>query len=194
MAGNPNSFKNKAYLIEDGDNSDISLANHVTSPCKKMHMPVTNTTESHITLKKGKPIGQVSELEECTENINATKSYISDNNLQRGQTLNSDEKEHLRKIVLDYKTKMNKTEINKPCQVPIEHKIILKDDNPISLPMRRIPYHIRDKVKEKVDDLIEKNFVEYSDSPYNVPLVPVVKKNGDIRLCFDYRKLNEETI
>ena len=88
---------------------------------------------------------------------------------------------------------MNKTEINKPCKVPIEHKIILKDDNPISLPMRRIPYHIRDKVKKKVDDLIEKNFVEYY-SPYNAPLVPVVKKNGDIRLYFDYRKLNEKTI
>ena len=35
MAGNPNSFKNKAYLIEDGVNSDISLANHVTHPVKK---------------------------------------------------------------------------------------------------------------------------------------------------------------
>ena len=87
---------------------------------------------------------------------------------------------------------MNKTEINKPCKVPIEHKIILNDDNTISLPMRRIPNHIRDKVKEKVDDLIEKNFVEYSDSSYNAPLVPVVKKNGIIRLCFDYRKLNEK--
>ena len=118
---------------------------------------------------------------------------MSDNNLQRGQTLNSDEKEHLRNTVLDYKTKMNKTEINKPCKVPIEHKIILKDDNPISLPIRRIPYHIWDKVNEKVDDLIENNFVEYSDSPYNAPLVPVVKKKGTIRLCFDYRKL-EKTI
>ena len=76
----------------------------------------------------------------------------------------------------------------------IEHKIILKDDNPVPLPMRKIPCHIRDKVKEKVDDLIEKNFVEYSASPYNVPLVPLMKKNGDIRLCFDYRKLNEKTI
>ena len=27
MAGNPNSFKNKAYSIENGDNNDISLAN-----------------------------------------------------------------------------------------------------------------------------------------------------------------------
>ena len=36
MAGNPNSFKNKAYLIEDGDNNDISLPNiHVTHLVKK---------------------------------------------------------------------------------------------------------------------------------------------------------------
>ena len=74
-----------------------------------MHIPVIITTESHITLKKEKPIGQVTELEECTENINATKNYdLSDNNLQCGQTLNSDEKEHFRNIVLDHKTKMNK--------------------------------------------------------------------------------------
>ena len=55
---------------------------------------------------------------------------------------------------------MSKTEINKPWKVPIEYNIILKDDNPVSLPMRRIPYRIQDKVKEKVDDLIEKDFVE----------------------------------
>ena len=118
---------------------------------------------------------------------------MSDNNLQYGQTLNSDEKEYLRNTVLGYKTKLNKTEINKPCKVSIEHRIILKDDNPISLPISRIPYRIRDNVKEKVDDLIENNFVEYSDSSYNALSVPVVKKNGDFRLCFDYRKLNEKT-
>ena len=57
MAGKTNSFKNKAYLIEGHDN-DISLANiQVTSPSKKMHIPVSNTTESNITSKKGKPIG-----------------------------------------------------------------------------------------------------------------------------------------
>ena len=73
-----------------------------------MHIPVITSTESHVTLKKGKPIGQVTVLEECTENINAIKNYdLSDNNLQCGQTLNSDEKEYLRNIVLDYKTKMN---------------------------------------------------------------------------------------
>ena len=83
------SFKNKAYLIENGHNNDISLANiPITSPCKKMHTPAFNTKQSQITLKKGKPIGQVTKLEECTENINSTKNYdLSENNLQCGQTL-----------------------------------------------------------------------------------------------------------
>ena len=49
-------------------------------------------------------------------------------------------------------------------------------------------------VKVKVDGLIQKNFVEYSDSPSNAPLVPVMNKNGDIWLCFDYIKLNEKTV
>ena len=71
------------------------------------------------------------------------KNYnLSENNLQCEQTLNSDEKEPLRNVALDYKIKMNKTEINKPCKVSIKHKIILKDDNPVSLPIRRTPYHI----------------------------------------------------
>ena len=85
------------------------------------------------------------------------------------------EKKYLRNIVVDDKTKINKTEIKEPFKVPIEHKIIVKDDNSVSLPIRRIVYHIRDKVKEKTDDLTEKNFDEYSDSPCNAHLVPVLR-------------------
>ena len=91
------SFKNKVYLIGNGDNNDISLAIHhhlvknnipITSPCKKMHTPAFNTKQSQIILKRGKPIGQVTKLEECTETINSTKNYdLSENNLQCGQTL-----------------------------------------------------------------------------------------------------------
>ena len=93
MAGNTNSFKNKAHSIEDGDNNDIRLTNvHLTSPKCTYQLLIQ---QRHIMLKKGKHIGQVIELEECTENINATKNYdLSDNNLQCGQPLNSDEKEH----------------------------------------------------------------------------------------------------
>ena len=106
-----------------------------------MHTPVIRTTELNY-LKEIKihwPCNRI-RRQEFTENINATKKYdLSENNPQYWQTLNSVEKEHLRNIALDYKTKINKTEINQPCKVLIEHKIILKDDNLVSHPMRRIP-------------------------------------------------------
>ena len=152
-----------------------------------MHIPVIRTTELNYLkeIKTHWPCNRI-RRQEFTENINATKNYdLSENNPQCGQKLNSVDKEHLRNIALDYKTEINKTEINQPCKVLIEHKIILKDDDLVSHPMRRIPYHIRDKVKEIVDDLIENNFVEYSDLPNNAHLVPVLRKNGDIRLYFD---------
>ena len=57
---------------------------------------------------------------------NATKNCDwSENSLQCGQTLYSGE-EHLKNINLNYKTKMNKTEIKEACKISIEHKIILE--------------------------------------------------------------------
>lgn len=35
------------------------------------------------------------------------------------------------------------------------------------------------------------DIIEKSRSPYSIPVVPVFKKNGDVKLCLDARKINE---
>ncbi|KAJ0404208.1 hypothetical protein ATCC90586_007236 [Pythium insidiosum] len=48
------------------------------------------------------------------------------------------------------------------------------------------------KVYELVKRLLEAGIVEYSDSEWASPVVIVMKKNGlDIRLCIDYRQVNQ---
>lgn len=42
--------------------------------------------------------------------------------------------------------------------------------------------------------LLEATVVRESESPYSSPIVVICKKNGDIRFCIDYRKLNALTI
>ncbi|GBG72927.1 hypothetical protein CBR_g12649 [Chara braunii] len=46
----------------------------------------------------------------------------------------------------------------------------------------------------QLDDLLAKSWIHLSCSPYGAPVLFVRKKNKDLRLCIDYRKLNEQTI
>ncbi|GBG79201.1 hypothetical protein CBR_g28918 [Chara braunii] len=49
-------------------------------------------------------------------------------------------------------------------------------------------------LRAQLDDLLEKGRIRPSSSPYGAPVLFVRKKNKDLRLCIDYRKLNAQTI
>lgn len=49
-------------------------------------------------------------------------------------------------------------------------------------------------VKDIVEELLQSNVVRESESEYSSPVLLVKKKNGQQRLCVDYRKLNSMTI
>ena len=75
------------------------------------------------------------------------------------------------------------------------HKIQLKDNNAVvSIANRRIPWAYEDKVRDCIEDLLKKNIIQPSQSPFNSPIVVVPKKDNSIRLCVDYRKLNQLTV
>ena len=42
--------------------------------------------------------------------------------------------------------------------------------------------------------MAEKDLIEPSTSPWSSPVIAVPKKKGGIRICIDYRKLNQVTI
>ncbi|MCO5607953.1 hypothetical protein L7F22_062155 [Adiantum nelumboides] len=51
------------------------------------------------------------------------------------------------------------------------------------------------KVKEEIDNLLKAGFItEVETSDWLFPIVIVSKKNGKLRACVDYRKLNSQTI
>lgn len=76
----------------------------------------------------------------------------------------------------------------------VQHRIRLKSQQPIALPYRRIPPQQLEEVGKHLRDLINKDIITESTSPYAAPIVIVRKKDGSIRLCIDYRKLNDQTI
>ncbi|GBG58638.1 hypothetical protein CBR_g37 [Chara braunii] len=49
-------------------------------------------------------------------------------------------------------------------------------------------------LRAQLDDLLEKGWIRPSSSPYSALVLFVRKKNKDLRLCIDYRKLNTQTV
>ena len=73
------------------------------------------------------------------------------------------------------------------------HKIDTGDAHPIRQAARRIPPHKKEEVSKLLQDMLQKDIVERSSSPWASPIVLVKKKDGSTRFCVDYRKLNSVT-
>ena len=76
----------------------------------------------------------------------------------------------------------------------IEHEIIIKENSPCQQIHSRVPVHVEEWVDNQVNDLLKQGIIRESHSPWSAPIVVVKKKNGDFRLCIDYRRLNSVTI
>ena len=65
---------------------------------------------------------------------------------------------------------------------------------PISIPPYRMaPTELRE-FKAQLEEFLSKGFIRSSISPWGAPVLFVKKKDGSLRLCIDYRKLNRVTI
>ena len=64
---------------------------------------------------------------------------------------------------------------------------------PIRQAVRRLPPPQREAVQELLTDVLDKDVIQPSGSPWASPIVLVRKKDGSFRFCVDYRKLNEVT-
>lgn len=75
----------------------------------------------------------------------------------------------------------------------VEHRVPTGDAHPIKQRHRRIPPHVFQEVKRHVQDLVAQGILKESCSPWASPAVIVMKKDGTVRFCCDYRKLNSVT-
>ena len=73
------------------------------------------------------------------------------------------------------------------------HRIRTGDNQPVYQQPYRIPHAWKDQVRTEIQTMLNAGIIVPSDSPWTSPIVPIKKKNGSIRLCVDYRKLNAVT-
>jgi len=53
---------------------------------------------------------------------------------------------------------------------------------------------LKEKAEEEVEKMLAKGIIEPLSSPWSSPVILVKKKDGTIRFCVDYRKVNGVTV
>ncbi|GBG86340.1 hypothetical protein CBR_g41335 [Chara braunii] len=106
-----------------------------------------------------------------------------------------DEIHHLiANILKEYKEVISVTNTDIGLSVVIQHEIQTGNHSPIHCKPYRYSLVERKKALERIQKFEASGWIEPATGPWSFPVVLVPKKNGSIRICIDYRKLNDITI
>lgn len=101
--------------------------------------------------------------------------------------LDTETKNHYKML---FKDSIEKTQ---DCNI-IEHKINTINERPIKEFNFRIPIHLEVMIDKEIAKLLKNGIIETTYSEWNSKLVPIIKKDKSLRLCIDFRPLNNITI
>lgn len=78
---------------------------------------------------------------------------------------------------------------------PVEMDIILQDEKPVYVPLRRRLAPIEQKeVDKQTNEWLKDGIIQPSCSDYAAPILIVPKKDGTKRICVDFRQINKKIV
>ena len=118
---------------------------------------------------------------------------------QKGETMNDEPTDRLARVPRTYhefrKVFQERLDTVLPQHSRYDHEIPLQEGK---VPKYHQIYGLNEEqlkaLREYLDENLEKQYIQPSKSPAGYPILFVPKKNGKLRLCVDYRQLNDITI
>ena len=112
---------------------------------------------------------------------------------QNGAELTGGQRDKFRQVLFTYSDvfAVSKSDLGRTSKV--KHKIHTGEALPIRQAAGRLAPQRRQHMKDLLAGMLKDNVVQPSQSPWASPIVLVQKKDGSIRFCVDYRKLNDQT-
>ena len=199
------------WLVEpnSGDRSAAMVARAVVNPgAGEIPIRILNLRLETVMVQKGTPIAVMEPLPE--ENIDC----VSASSIQRdsSQDISEEKQRQLWQIVLDVRDKTSAKEQQQLYAVLVEHADLFADGPndfgrtskikhgintgdtaPVRQQVRRIPPVCQEEAHKLLSDMLKKDVIQSSSSPWASPIVFVPTKDGSVRFCVDYRKVNALT-
>jgi predicted aspartyl protease len=111
---------------------------------------------------------------------------------QKGWLHNEVQHAELKKLLEEYSTCFAQN-AKKPNKISgVEHRIETMGP-PVRLRAYRVPYHLRKVIEDEINMMLANGIIRPSSSEWSAPILLVQKKDGTIRFCIDFRRLNAVT-
>ena len=181
------------------DYPGLLVARVVADEYEEVAIPVINTTGENVDLPCGIGLGNWESIEVSQEVVKSEKdendlpAHLTDLFERSSVELSEKEQQYLRQCLIKYQIIFAKNDEDLGRTNLVQHNIEIGEGRPIKQHPRRLPMMMRNVEQEEVDRMLERNIIVPSSSPWASPTVMVKKKDGKIRFCIDYRKLNEIT-
>ena len=174
-----------------------------------------NTTGSPIILRKGQKIAQVQATNEVPQphlRPGTLESLETPENLKPSLSV-EERKEKLmatldlsgldqwpkekvgcaHELLMEYHDIFSLDDNELGCASQVKHNIKVTDDEPFKEQFRHILPPLLEEVRTHVNDMLQAGAIRPSSSPWCNAVVLVLKKDGGLCFCIDFRKLNTRT-
>lgn len=170
-------------------------------------VPVKNQTNSVVILKKNTYLGTL-EAVSSSVNVNSV-NMLSAETMDTQSTnngkwdppvplptdkLNTEDQQKVKQLLFEYSDIFSRDEADIGFAPDLRMDISMQDPTPVRQTYRSIPNALYSEVKDYIHNLLSKGFIRKSKSAFASPLVCVRKKDGSLRLCVDYRKINQKSV
>ena len=125
-------------------------------------------------------------LDDCA--FPTAKQPQSYNDVSISDTLTSEQRAEVKALIEQYQdvltSVLGRTDL-------IQHDIKLSTSEPIRSKGYPVPFKAHDVMDSEIKEMLEQGVIEKSASPYSSQVVLEPKKDGSVRFCIDFRKLNK---
>jgi len=152
---------------------------------------IVNDSPNVLHITKGEEIAKLHQANVELPKVDNPDQFLQHFDLSH---VNSHELEKLQGFLLEHRALFATNTSEMGCTDITTHRIELDNPIPFKDKSRPIPPGSYNEVRQHIAELLSAGVIKCSKSPYSSNMVLVRKKDGSLRLCVDYRRLNAHTI